>query len=108
MSGVPATTDMRFSNGAVAIAYVATLLLQLVDRGMVGLDDPIATWLPDLPDSDRVTLRMLANMTSGSPDYLRNEEMVTALYEDPFRQWDRQERIEYGLSMPRLFEPGTN
>lgn len=108
MSGVPATTDMHFRNGAVAIAYVATLLLQLVDQGVVGLDDPIATWLPDLPDADRVTLRMLANMTSGYPDYLRNEEFVTALYEDPFRQWGAQERIDYGVSSPRLFEPGTN
>ena len=32
MTGVPATTDMHFSNGAVAISYVATLLLQLVDE----------------------------------------------------------------------------
>ncbi len=108
MSGVPATTDMHFRNGAVAISYVATVLLQLVDEGTVGLDDTISTWLPDLPDADRVTLRMLANMTSGYPDYLRNPEMVKALYEDPFRQWTAQERIDYGLSTPRLFEPGTN
>lgn len=108
MTGVPATTDMHFRNGAVAIAYVATLLLQLVDRGTVGLDDPIATWLPDLPDADRVTLRMLANMTSGYPDYLRNAEFVTALYENPFRQWTAEERIAYGLASPRLFAPGTN
>ena len=63
---------------------------------------------PDLPDADRVTLRMLANMTSGYPDYLRNPGMVKAFYEDPFRQWTAQERIDYGLSTPRLFEPGTN
>src|SRR4051794_18036873 len=30
MAGVPATTDMHFRNGAVAISYVSTLLLQLV------------------------------------------------------------------------------
>src|SRR5215207_8241308 len=29
MTGVPATTDMHFRNGAVAIFYVATLLLRL-------------------------------------------------------------------------------
>ncbi len=32
MTGVPATTDMHFRNGAVAISYVSTLLLQLVER----------------------------------------------------------------------------
>src|SRR5215210_4814990 len=33
MTGVPATTDMRFRNGAVAISYMSTLLLRLVDQG---------------------------------------------------------------------------
>ncbi len=33
MAGVPATTDMHFRNGAVAISYMSTLLLRLVDQG---------------------------------------------------------------------------
>ena len=70
MTGVPATTDMHFRNGAVAFTYMATLVLQLVDQGVVRLDDPLATWLPELPDADRVTLRMLVNMTAGYPDYV--------------------------------------
>lgn len=32
MTGVPATTAIHFRNGAVAISYVATLLLKLVDE----------------------------------------------------------------------------
>ena len=55
MTGVPATTDMRFRNGNVAIAYMATLLLRLVDQNTVALDDPLAAWLPDVPDADDVT-----------------------------------------------------
>ena len=47
MTGVPATTDMHFRNGAVAFFYVATLLLRLVDQKVVTLDDPLANWLPD-------------------------------------------------------------
>ena len=35
MTGVPATTDMHFRNGAVAISYVSTLLLMLVDEKKV-------------------------------------------------------------------------
>ena len=108
MTGVPATTDMHFRNGAVAIMYMATLLLRLVDQRVVGLDDPIATWLPDLPDADRVTLRMLANMTAGYPDYVQNVELQDAFYADPFRQWTPDELIAIGLSTPRLFAPGTN
>lgn len=108
MTGVPATTDMHFRNGAVAISYMSTLLLQLVDQGVVGLDDPLAKYLPDLPDADRVTLRMLANMTAGYPDFVQNAQFIKAIYEDPFRAWTAEEQIDIGLSTPRVFAPGTN
>lgn len=108
MTGVPATSDMHFHNGAVAISYMSTLLLQLVDEGAAGLDDPIAKWLPDLPDADKVTLRMLANMTSGYPDHVQNADFLAAMYADPFRQWTEAELIEVSFSTPRLFAPGEN
>jgi CubicO group peptidase (beta-lactamase class C family) len=108
MTGVPATTDMHFRNGAVAIAYIATLLLRLVDEQVVGLDDPLANWLPDLPDAEQVTLRMLANMTAGYPDFVQNPNLDQELYSDPFRQWTAEEQIALGLSTPRVFAPGAN
>ncbi|MDQ3655347.1 MAG: beta-lactamase family protein [Chloroflexota bacterium] len=108
MTGVPATTDMRFRNGAVAISYIATVLLQLVDQGVVGLDDPIATWLPDLPLAEVVTLRMLTNMTSGYPDYVQDDKFIEAIYADPFRQWTPSELLDVSFSKPPVFEPGTN
>jgi CubicO group peptidase (beta-lactamase class C family) len=108
MTGVPATPQMRFRNGAVAYAYLSTLLLRFVDQGLVGLDDALATWLPDLPDAVQVTLRMVTNNTAGYPDYVQNNTLLRELGEHPFRQWTNQELIEIGLSTPRLFAPGTN
>jgi len=108
MTGVPATTDMHFRNGAVAIFYVATLLLRLVDQKKVSLDDPLSHWLPDLPDAADVTLRMLTNMTAGYNDFVQNPKLAQELYADPFRQFTPEEQIEVGLSTPRLFAPGTN
>jgi CubicO group peptidase (beta-lactamase class C family) len=108
MTGVPATTDMHFRNGAVAIAYMATALLQLVDQGVVGLDDSLSRWLPDLPNAEQVTLRMLSNMTAGYADYVQDAGLVDALIEDPFRQWGPQELIEVSTSKPHVFAPGTN
>jgi CubicO group peptidase (beta-lactamase class C family) len=75
MTGVPATTDMHFRNGAVAISYVSTLLLQLVDEKKVSLDDKVSKWLPDIPYSDQVTLGQLAQMTSGYVDYVNTDEL---------------------------------
>ena len=70
MTGVPATPQMHFRNGAVAISYVSTLLLKLVDDKKVSLDDKMSKWLPDFPHADQVTLGQLAQMTSGYPDYV--------------------------------------
>lgn len=109
MTGVPATPAMHFRNGAVAISYVATLLLRLVERGEVRLDDKLSTWLPDTPHADRVTLEQLARMTSGYVDYvIGNAAFEAAFYRDPFRQWEPDELLGFATSKPLLYEPGTN
>ena len=109
MTGVPATTDMHFRNGAVAISYVATLLLRLVDEKKVSLDDKLSKYLPDIPHADRVTLRQLAQMTSGYPDYvIGNDAFAAELYDNPFRQWEPDELLSFATSKPLLYEPGTN
>jgi D-alanyl-D-alanine carboxypeptidase len=108
MSGVPATLDMHFRNGAVAISYLGTVLLQLVDEGKVGLDDTIDEWLPDALASEKVTLRMLINCTSGYADYVTQKSFVDALYKDPFRAWTMEEQLSYVAGKPLLYEPGTN
>jgi len=108
MTGVPATTAMHFRNGAVAISYVSTLLLQLVDEQKVSLDDKVSEWLPQIPHSDEVTLGQLAQMTSGIVDYVTAPELTEELYADPFRNFTPEELIAIGTSRPLLYEPGTN
>src|SRR6478735_120378 len=108
MDGIPATPEMHFRNGAVAITYLSMALLILVDRGVVGLDDPISTWLPDLPDLDNATLRMLINMTAGYTDYVTTDAFAAANAADPFRHWTPEEIIAVSQDAGRFFEPGEN
>jgi CubicO group peptidase (beta-lactamase class C family) len=109
MTGVPATNDMRFRNGAVAISYVSTLLLKLVDEKKLSLDDKLSKWLPDFPNAQRVTLGQLAQMTTGYPDYvIGNEQFSSELYANPFQQWTTQDILGLISSRPLLYDPGTN
>ena len=108
LTAVPATPDMRVRNGAVAITYTAVVLLRLQEEGVLSIDDTVDTWLPDLPDAGQVTLRMLANMTSGYRDYVPNPDFVAAFYENPFRAWTTDELLSLAFSQPRLFAPGEN
>ncbi len=108
MTGVPATVRMHFRNGAVAISYMSTLLLRLVDERKVRLGDRISRWLPRLRDSTRVTLRMLAGMTAGYPDYVQNRRFTDGLYTNPFRQITTNDQLAAALSSRQLFTPGSN
>jgi CubicO group peptidase (beta-lactamase class C family) len=49
MTGVPATPDMHFRSGAIAFTYMATLLLEFVDRKKVSLDTKLSTYFPICP-----------------------------------------------------------
>lgn len=108
MTGVPATPDMHFRNGALAFTYMATLLLEFCDQKKVTLDTKLSKYYPELPDADRITLQDLAQMTSGYADYVYQDEVITGLYLDPFRQWTPEELIQIGAGKPLQFAPGTN
>ena len=109
MTGVPATTDMHFRNGAVAISYVSTLLLKLVDEKKLSLDDRLSKWLPDFPNAGRVTLGQLAQMTAGYPDYvIGNDQFDNQIYANPFQQMTTQDILAQISGRPLLYDPGTN
>jgi len=108
MSGVPATTAMHFRNGAVAFAYLGTLLMEFVDEHKVTLDDTIDRWMPTLPEANKVTLKMLANQTSGFPDFETDPAWLAAWSADPFHIWTFGERVKYAFARPVQFAPGTN
>jgi len=108
MTGVPATADMHFRNGAMAFTYMSTMLMELVDQGKVKLDDKLSKFFPDLPEADHITLKNLANMTSGYADYVYQQEVLHGVNIDPFRQWTPEELIHIGISAPMMFPPRTN
>ncbi len=108
MTGVPAARRMHFRIGSVAIAYLTTLLLQLQDEGRLSLDDRLAEWFPRFPNANRITLEMLANNTSGYPDYIQgNPIFVEDLHADVFRQWSPNELLDYAFQRPLACEPGA-
>jgi CubicO group peptidase (beta-lactamase class C family) len=108
MTGVPAIPAMHFRNGSMAFTYMSTMLMELVDRKQVRLQDKLSDFLPELPYADRISLKNLANMTSGYADYVYQPAVLHGVNLDPFRQWTSRELIHIGISKPMMFEPGTN
>ncbi|MFZ2384037.1 MAG: serine hydrolase domain-containing protein [Candidatus Nanopelagicales bacterium] len=108
MTGVPATPQMRYRNGAMAFTYIGQAFVRMVDQGLVSLDDPVEKWMPDLPRANKVTIKNLLNMTSGYADYVYQPKVLHGVEKDPFRQWTNDELMSIGLAAPMNFEPGTN
>jgi len=69
-TGVTTTTDSVFQIGSISKVWTATVIMQLVDEGLIDLDAPVADVLPELrlADADvtkHVTMRHLLTHTSG-------------------------------------------
>ena len=108
INGVRATPTMHFRNGSVAFSYVTTLLMEFVDEHKVKLSDKVARWLPRLPNAKRVSVKMLANQTSGYPDYVTDPKFITRFYQDPFHLFTVPQRLAIAFSRRVSFPPGTN
>lgn len=108
MTGVRAEPGMHFRAGSVAFAHIGTALLRLVQEHRVSLDDTVDRWLPDVPKAHRITLRMLANNTTGLHDYVTDPAFGKVLEAHPFRQWTPAELLSYPYSHSFWYEPGTS
>ena len=69
-TGVEATPDSVFQIGSITKLWTSTLVMQLVDDGLVDLDAPIRTYLPEFRIADEeaaavITIRMLLSHTAG-------------------------------------------
>ena len=67
---VPVGPQTIFQSGSLGKQFTAAAVMLLVEDGKIGLEDSIAKFLPDAPQSWRpITVRHLLTHTSGIPDY---------------------------------------
>jgi D-alanyl-D-alanine carboxypeptidase len=72
-----ATTEARFRIASVTKTFVAALTLDLADRGVLSLDDPISRFTPVLVrDADEITIRELLSHRAGLFDYTSDPRLL--------------------------------
>ncbi|MGH3500464.1 MAG: serine hydrolase domain-containing protein [Nocardioidaceae bacterium] len=104
----------RFRAGSITKTFVATVVLQLVDKGRLQLDDTVDRWLPGaVPDGDRITVRELLNHTSGLPDVVPTLPMPPSreFFANRWRTWTSAELVRRALANaptdPKQPPPGS-
>lgn len=112
-------TNGHFRVGSNTKTFTASLVLQLVADGKVGLDSPVADDLPEFGLDRRITVRMLLQHTSGlfnfTGEYYPDGTFVPGIpwqgqewVDNRFKTYRPQELVELALSKPARFEPGTD
>ncbi|WP_051265872.1 serine hydrolase domain-containing protein [Nakamurella lactea] len=103
-TGLAATPDSWFQIGSITKLFTGTMVMQLVDDGLVDLDQPVRGYLPDFDAGDEaasssITVRQLLTHTSGlQGDY----------FADFGRGSDAVRRYVHSLAdVGMLHEPGS-
>ncbi|MEE4380304.1 MAG: serine hydrolase domain-containing protein [Candidatus Competibacteraceae bacterium] len=128
-TGEPMHFDQHVRIGSVTKTFTVTLILQLQDAGLLNINDTLdqyfdtdpnsdkITLAQPIPNADRITLKNLANMTSGLASYTFDPAFQDAFFGDPLRQWHPLELVNIGIANtvagcphapPACFEPGTD
>lgn len=122
VNGVPMREDTLFQIASMTKALTSVAVLQLVERGMLDLDAPVGSILPELaepqvldgfdadgkamlrPANGPVTLRHLLLHTSGCGYTFMNADLLRhAMATGKMAAGKRA-----SLDLPLLFDPGTN
>jgi D-alanyl-D-alanine carboxypeptidase len=116
----PLKATDRFRIYSITKAFTATVVLQLVDEGVLTLDDTVTKWLDDpvvmkIPNVDHITLRQLLNHTGGIYDYLDEAdspfwELYLGANPEWTKVWTIDDLLSYadGANHAPYFEPGKD
>ncbi|WP_026163207.1 serine hydrolase domain-containing protein [Kribbella catacumbae] len=106
---VPVDGQVRIASNTKT--FVATVVLQLVGEGKVGLDQPIEKYLPGLVrgkgiDGHHITVRQLLQHTSGLPDY--DQDVATDYLPLQHTYFEPRQLLDLALAHGAVSAPGTN
>ena len=103
----PVTVENRFRVGSNTKPITATWILQLVEEGLVDLDVPLTTYLPEYPQWSAITVRDLLGMQSGIPEYITDTTLLIQVLSDPAHVYTPAEVLGFVKDKALLFTPGT-
>jgi D-alanyl-D-alanine carboxypeptidase len=110
LSNRAAGTAMRrpdhFRIASITKTFIATAVLQLVDRGKVRLSDPISRFV-DWPGGRRITVRQLLNQTSGIYNFVEDPVFERRFDADPTLPWTAPaDGLDIARGRDPYFRPG--
>ena len=107
-TAAPITADDHFRIASVSKTFTATVILQLVDDGKLGLDDTLETYVPGIPNGSTITIRQVLQMTAGIYDFSLDEQFMAAYDRDPSTRFTPDDVIAIVKRHGPDFAPGAS
>ena len=99
-------TDHRIGFASITKTFVAAAILQLVEEGVLTLDDRVDQWLPSMRFiNPAITIRHMLNHQSGAFNFTNHGDLGSAAIADTSRYWTPEEIISSFLAQA-LYSPG--
>ncbi len=110
---IPIDSNTAFELASASKPLTAAAAMQLVEAGMLGLDDTAIKWLPELPPQwSKITVRQLLTQSAGVPDYmnqinsarlkeldgLTNQQLLKKWRDSPVLNFEPGSKVEYSNS----------
>lgn len=67
-----ATSKTRYRIGSISKMFTAVMIFQLMDEHKLALDTKLATFYPQLPNADKITISQMLNHRSGLHNFVRD------------------------------------
>ncbi len=93
--------NTKYQVGSVTKMITATLIFKLIEKNKLHLDDKLSLFFPEIPNSDRITIKNLLDHTSGLGSYVvkDGEVWVTEKVTD-------KQIMDLIIQQGKSFEPG--
>ena len=106
----PPRADTHFRAASNTKTMTAAAIVQMVQEGKLGFDDPISKYVDGVPDGDEITIRQLLTMRSGLFNFTNAPELAESLDDDPDKVWTADEVLGMAFKRPPTSRraPSTN
>ncbi len=104
----PPTAGTRFRIASNTKTMTAALIMLLAQDGKLRLTDPVADYVPNVPNANDISIAQLLEMRSGLYNYTADPGFAATLDAQPAKVWTPQEGLEIAFRHPPEFVPGAS
>jgi CubicO group peptidase (beta-lactamase class C family) len=100
---VPIQPQTKLRIASITKTITAVAIMQLIEKELLRLDDPLSKFIPDYPNGEKITVKHLLTHSSG----IRNFELDMDFYEIEHASSFSEKLIDLFKYEPLQFAPGT-